>query len=302
MLINTHQELLRQILRAKALRMTKVLLPIILLTTCSICFAAEDWTALINTGDQLLQENKLDEAEKTYQEALTDIEPEGGIKLAYTLNRLATIHRLQHKWQEALEESRSALTIWNQKRGGASLESARTMTDYAEASLNLGLPADTENYLRQALVIACRPKNTATLGSQFQGRNQYVNNLINDPATIPGSPDAARVLNGWVNYYLAGNHYADAESLQKRSIEMLNQASGYDNAAIFSPPSEFTPWGGTPDLAGAYLKLAEIYCIQSRFDLADPIFTKAINLLIDQLGESDRRTHEAIEKRLHCHD
>ncbi len=269
--------------------------------SCLNALATDAWTAYINTGDHQFKDNKLDEAEKSFQEALTDIEPEGGIKLAYTLNRLATIHRLQHKWQEALEESRSALTIWNQKRGAASLESARTMTDYAEAALNLGLPADTENYLRQALVIACRPKNTSMLGSQFQGRNQFVNNLINDPSTIPGSPDAARVLNGWVNYYLAGDHYAEAESLQKRSIEMLNQTAGYDNSAIFSPPSEFIPWGGAPDLADAYLKLAEIYCIQSRADLADPLFTKAIDLLIDKLGESDRRTREAIEKRLKCH-
>ncbi|MBX9877276.1 MAG: tetratricopeptide repeat protein [Candidatus Obscuribacterales bacterium] len=272
----------------------------VLALTTPVALASDAWTAYINAGDHQFQDNKLDDAEKSYQDALTDIEVEGGIKLAYTLNRLATIHRLQHKWQEALEESRSALTIWNQKRGAASLESGRTMTDYAEASLNLGLPADTENYLRQALVIACRPKNTSMLGSQFQGRNQYVNNLINDPSTIPGSPDAARVLNGWVNYYLAGDHYAEAESLQKRSIEMLNQSSGYDNSAIFSPPSEFIPWGGSPDLADAYLKLAEIYCIQSRSDLADPFFTKAIDLLIDKLGESDKRTQEAIAKRLKC--
>lgn len=231
---------------------------------CAPAYATESWQANINSGDHQLELNHLDEAEKFYNDALTDIETTGGISLAYTLNRLSTIHRRQQRWQEALDESQKALTIWNQKRGAASLESARTMTDIAEASLNLGLPADTENYLRQALVIVCRPKHTATLGSQFQGRNQYVNDLINDPATIPGSPDAARVLTGWVNYYMSGNHFAEAEKLQKRAIAMLNQAEGYNNALIFSPDSEFIPWGGAPNLASAKKNLSDIYRLQGR--------------------------------------
>jgi len=240
------------------------LLAVVLSLSCPNSFASESWHTYIKSGDTNLEKGKLDDAEKNYLDALADIETHGGVETAYTLNRLSTIHRQQKRWQEALDEAQRALIIWNQKKGGASLESARTMTDIAEASLNLGLPADTENYLRQALVIVCRPKHTATLASQFQGRNQYVNNLINDPSTIPGSPDAVRVLTGWVNYYISGNHFADAEALQKRSIQMLDQSAGYNNALIFSPESEFIPWGGIPNLAGAKNKLAEIYHLQGR--------------------------------------
>lgn len=280
--------------RQKTTKFNCLLLIVLLSIVACAPALANDWASNIKAGDHLLEENNLDEAEKHYQEALNEVD--AGTSLAYTLNRLATVHRLQHHWQEALDDSQKALTIWNQKRGGASLESARTMTDIAEAYLNLGLPADTENYLRQALVITCRPKQTATLGSQFQGRNQYVNNLINDPSTIPGSPDAVRVLTGWVNYYLSGNHFTEAESLQKRSIEMLTQSAGYDNAIIFSPISEFIPWGGAPDLPDALLKLAEIYCLQGRTDQAEPLFEKAITLLTEKLGASALRTREAVTR------
>lgn len=272
-----------------------LLIAVTLVAMFSPTLANESWQSNIKIGDHHLEENNLDEAEKHYQEALNEVD--SGAYLAYTLNRLSTVHRRQHRWQEALDDSQKALTIWSQKRGGASLESARTMTDMAEAYLNLGLPADSENYLRQALVIVCRPKQTATLGSQFQGRNQYVNNLINDPSTIPGSPDAVRVLTGWVNYYLSGNHFTEAEALQKRSIEMLTQSAGYDNATIFSPASEFIPWGGAPDLPDALLKLAEIYCLQGRTDQAEPLFEKAITLLTDKFGASDQRTRNAMGRR-----
>ncbi|MBX9770075.1 MAG: tetratricopeptide repeat protein, partial [Candidatus Obscuribacterales bacterium] len=78
---------------------------------------------------------------------------------------------------------------------------------------------------------------------------------------------------------------------------MLSQSAGYDNATIFSPISEFIPWGGAPDLPDALLKLAEIYCLQGRTDQAEPLFEKAITVITDKFGASDQRTLNAIERR-----
>lgn len=251
----------------------------------------EGASTLLALGSNRLASGSLSEAKALFERAAASRERHAGPSdpdLADALNRLAFVYRLQDRPSEAETLYRRALAIFR--------DTSRT-DQTAAVTNNLGIVVLQQGRWKEARglyleAIALWRKSPGpgspefasgltNLGVLYQSRRDFgkAEPLLRRAMEIDRSafpPDHSRIaldLNNWATFMAARKHFPEAESTLLRSLRMFEKSA---------PPNYV-------DLGNTALNLAGVYRLGHKYEDAERLYRRGIDVLQRAWGPDDRR-------------
>jgi tetratricopeptide (TPR) repeat protein len=236
---------------------------------------ADDWTRLDQQAAALYRAGDYARALSSAQEALALAERDfasapGDARLATSLNALALIHQAQGRYDEAQSLLERALAI-----------STRVLpADHPNlGALRANLESLREARRQQELTRdARRAQDLNEQAMAHHKRGEYERAAVLYAQALPiverhfgvNSVEAARVLANWADTCEQRKDHSRAEELYRRALDIYDAR---DDEAVAH--------------AGVLNSLASVHYMQRRYDKAEPLFKRSLELLITALGEDD---------------
>ena len=256
--------------------------------------------ALRDIASSLAQAGSQEEALYAAQKAV-DIDrqwagarPDTLPELAWSLNSLAEVYRLQERYREAELLYREALEIRQRALGREHPDVAQSLNNLAELYRAQGDYEQALPYLEQSLVIwreigdkAGEATALNALGQIYQARGDYDRALVCLEQSldiwreIGNKAGEATALNNLAELYRVQRRYRDAEPLYQQALAIREQVLG----------------GQHPDVAQSLNNLAMLYVNQGQHEAAVLFLQRAVSILQRSLGDEDPDT-QILKKKL----
>ena len=242
---------------------------------------------LLQTGKYLHEHGQYRDAEKLLQQLLAIQEQTLGehLDVAFTLNELGELARLQGKYNQSIPLHQRALTIRERLLGQDHPDVATSLNNLARPYHHFARYSEAETLYQRALKI----------------REQVLE---------PEHPDVAHSLNDLAVLYDAQGRYKEAEQLYQRALKIREQALGPEHpdtsetlgnlAGLYSMQGRdiyahkllqdalairIKVLGSKhPDTAHSLASLATYYASKNNFKEAEPLFQRALKILEEALG------------------
>ncbi len=241
----------------------------------------EKWGKYSLAGATAFRQRNYREALTKFEAALKEAEAFGeqDTRLAFSLNDLAQVFRIQSRHTEAESLYRRALAIWEKAHGSESTRLTMILDNLSRLYLDQGRYAEAEALLQRALAIAekaqgpehwfvaTRLSNLAWLYSE-QGRYAEAEPLLKRVLAIrvkehgPEHPDVATTLDSLAALYYSQGLYAEAKSQNKRTLTLREEVL----------PDH-------PHVATSLTNLADLYRSQHRYAEAESLLKRALAIL-----------------------
>lgn len=213
------------------------------------------------------------------------------LKYAEIANNLGEVLSAQAHYDEAEPLYKEAMAIRLRILGPKASDLAVSVTGLADVYRAQGRSPEAEQSLRRALKIAAHISETRTQGGEFQGDERFLNSLLQDPASIPGSPELARVLASFGAWYEERGQYDIAIKMYKKVIDILDVPAGQDVSILYRKP-----WEGGYDLGNGLIKLADVYMLQSQPVEGERLYKRALSYRERQFGSQHPKVAQARKK------
>jgi len=274
-------------IRSLSLAMTALIL------TATFVSADSDWDDRMASAGRNYRLGLYQEARDALEEMLTEAKNSGQLDLRYAEveNNLADVLSAQGHYDQAESLYKQAMQIRLQMSGPTSSDLAVSITGLADVYRALGRSPEALQLLRRALKIAAHINDTVTQGGEFQGGERFLNSLLQDPASIPGSPELARVLVSFGGWYEERGQYDIAIKMYKKVVAILDVPASQDVSALFRKP-----WEGGCDLGQGLIQLADVYMLQSQPVESERLYKRALAYRQRALGTDDPRVVQARNK------
>jgi len=243
---------------------------------------------LDDAGFYLLERARYTEAESLLKRSLAINEKALGKEhadVAWSLNDLAGLYRIQARYAKAEPLYRRALEIREKALGPEHPDVARSLNGLGLLYAAQGQYAKAEPLYEQALAIREKalglehPDVAASLNNLarcYANQDQhakaeplYKRSLaIREKVLIQEHPDLAQSLNDLAKLYRIQRQYAMAEPLYKRALEIREKALGPEH----------------PDVAWSLNDLAKLYRTQEQYAMAEPLYKRALAIRRKGLG------------------
>jgi CHAT domain-containing protein/tetratricopeptide (TPR) repeat protein len=254
--------------------------------------------ALINIGEVLKDQGRLELAGERYREALAILEPRLGRDspyLAITLSNLGDLYRLQGRLADAEAMARRTLETREKILGPEHPDVATSLINLALVFSEEGRGAEAEGLLRRALLIeekafgpdhpdVATALNNLALAISGQGRGKEAVRLyrrtlaIREKSLGPAHPNVAYSLDNLAAAMGAEDRYDGAEPLIRRSLAIREGVFG----------------GVHPLVAKSLSDLAFILENTGRNSEAEPLLKRALELRSSLLGEMHPDTAKSL--------
>jgi CHAT domain-containing protein/Tfp pilus assembly protein PilF len=239
------------------------------------------WRALNDRFEELYHQGRDEEALEVAQEALRVAETTYGpdhLHVAYTLERIARLHRAQQRYTAAEPLYQRALTILEAAHGRYHLEVALALDDLAGLYQAQGRDAEAESLYQRALTIRELGivRSLANLAGVYRSQRNFAAAeplyrralAIMETAYGPEHPELAFPLTDLAELYKAQKNYGAGEPLYQRALEIRERALGPDH----------------PQVEWSLTSLAGFYQAQRRYGEAAPLYQRALAIVERHFG------------------
>jgi tetratricopeptide (TPR) repeat protein len=259
----------------------------------AIAAGSSAWDSRMASAGRDYRLGRYQEAQDVLEEMLTDAKNSGqqDLQLAEVANNLAEVLSAQGQYEEAEPLYKQAMAIRLQRSGPTSNDLAISITGLADVYRALGRSPEALQLLRRALKIAAHINESRTMGGEFQGDERFLNNLLQNPASIPGSPELARVLVSFGAWYEERGQYDVAVKMYKKVVDILDVPAGQDVSVLYRKP-----WEGGNDLGQGLIRLADVYMMRSQPVESERLYKQALSYRQRALGVDHPKVAQARKK------
>jgi tetratricopeptide (TPR) repeat protein len=234
-----------------------------------------------------------EQAGSILQDFLVEARTNGQQDLRYAeiVNNLAEVASAQGRLEEAEPLYKEAMALRLKLEGPTARDLALSISGLADVYRLQGRYPEALQLLRRALKIAAHISDTKTMGGEFHGNERFLNNLIQNPATIPGSPELARVLTAFGDWYREQGQYDVAMKMYRKVVDILDVPPERDVSRLYR-----TPWEGGYNLADGLIRLADVYSAQGQPLESERFYKQALSYTERRFGSGHPQSARALKK------
>lgn len=254
---------------------------------------ASDWDTRMASAGRAYRLGNYGQAKELLEEMLADIKNTGQLDLRYAevVNNLAEVLSAEGHHDQAEGLYKQAMAIRLQFLGPTANDLAVSVSGLADVYRAQGRSPEALQLLRRALKIAAHINDTKTQGGEFQGGERFLNSLLQNPASIPGSPELARVLTSFGGWYEEHGQHDMAIKMYKKVVDILDVPAGQDVSILYRKP-----WEGGNDLGQGLMRLADVYMLQSQPVEGERLYKQALSYREQKFGSQHPKVGQARKK------
>lgn len=234
---------------------------LVVLSVSQALACSSDFDAGMASAGSAYRMGNYEQAESLLKDLLAEVRRTGQQDLCYAevVNNLAEVASAQGRLEQAESLYKEAMALRLKLEGPTARDLALSVSGLADVYRLQGRYPEALQLLRRALKIAAHISDTKTLGGEFHGGERFLNHLIQNPSVIPGSPELARVLTSFGDWYREQGQYDVAFKMYKKLVDILDVPPDRDVSRLYR-----TPWEGGYNAADGLIRLADSYVVQGQ--------------------------------------
>ncbi|HEY9869888.1 MAG TPA: tetratricopeptide repeat protein, partial [Candidatus Obscuribacterales bacterium] len=254
---------------------------------------SSDFDARMASAGRAYRMGNYEQAESILKDLLSEAKATGQQDLRYAeiVNNLAEVASAQGRLEEAEPLYKEAMALRLKLEGPTARDLALSVSGLADVYRLQGRYPEALQLLRRALKIAAHISDTRTMGGEFHGDERFLNNLIQNPSVVPGSPELARVLTAFGDWYREQGQYDVAIKMYKKVVDILDVPPDRDISRLYR-----TPWEGGYNAADGLIRLADSYAVQGQPLEGERFYKRALSYAERRFGPQHPQSVQALKK------